>query len=206
MSKTFRRPLFAFTLGAALAAAVLLGRAAYADNGTINACFKPSNGTLYLLDASSRTVCQPGDIPISWNAAGLQGPPGPPGPPGEDGEDGEPFSGTFASPNGQYSLTVADDGIRLLGPNGRLDLVAGGITIDSQLGLTLRGTTAAALLSSGSVTVQGAGQVAVNGALVNLNGGACTLLRPTDVAISVGPDGGQVLLNPAGTLTVRTGC
>src|SRR5262245_35923631 len=32
---------------------------------------------------------------------------------GNDGADGEPFSGTFTSPNGEYSITVADHGITL---------------------------------------------------------------------------------------------
>ncbi|MEX2646808.1 MAG: hypothetical protein WD249_11150 [Gaiellaceae bacterium] len=91
MTKRLRRPLFAFTLGAALMAAVLLGRAAYATDGAIHACFKPSNGTLYLLgDGSDRTACQPGDIPISWSAQGLQGPQGEQGLQGEHGLQGEP--------------------------------------------------------------------------------------------------------------------
>ena len=74
MSVILRRTVFAFVLGAALASAVLVGRAAFATTDTISACFKPSNGTLYLLgDASGRTECQPGDIPISWNTAGVNG-------------------------------------------------------------------------------------------------------------------------------------
>jgi hypothetical protein len=69
-----RRSLFAFVLGAALAAAVLYGRAAHATDTTIEACFKPSNGTLYLLGGGSgRTACQSGDIPISWNTTGVNG-------------------------------------------------------------------------------------------------------------------------------------
>jgi hypothetical protein len=57
-----------------VAAAFLVGRAAHATDTTINACFKPSNGTLYLLDGGSgRHECQPGDIPISWNSSGVNG-------------------------------------------------------------------------------------------------------------------------------------
>ena len=41
--------------------------------GTIDACFKPSNGTLYLLGEGGRSECQPGDIPISWNTSGVNG-------------------------------------------------------------------------------------------------------------------------------------
>ena len=74
MTLFLRRTVFAFVLGAALAAAVFVGRAAHATTGEISACFKPSNGTLYLLgETSGRQECQPGDIPISWNTAGLNG-------------------------------------------------------------------------------------------------------------------------------------
>jgi hypothetical protein len=289
MSRFFPRPALAFVAGALLVAAALGGRAAYASlaDDTITACFKPSNGTLYLIGGESgRAGCQPGDIPISWNAQGLQGPPGPPGPkgdkgdPGEKGDKGDPgtFTGTFTSPNGLYRLTVADDGIRLEGPDARLRLVASGIEVDSsraltlaaatgislQAGagltataggaltidgstgvsvasggplaatagqaltlrgttgmtlrsdaamtadaataLTLRGAAAASLQSSGPLTVQAGALLNLNGPLVALNGATCGFLRPTDVAPFVGPDGGVVLLNPAGSLTVRTAC
>jgi len=74
MSLILRRTVFAFVLGAALTAAVFVGRAAHATTGEIDACFRPSNGTLYLLGGGSgRSECQPGDIPISWNSAGLNG-------------------------------------------------------------------------------------------------------------------------------------
>jgi hypothetical protein len=74
MTLFHRRSVFAFVLGATLAAAVLVGRSAFATTESINACFKPSNGTLYLLgESSGRDVCQPGDIPISWNTSGVNG-------------------------------------------------------------------------------------------------------------------------------------
>ena len=74
MTLFLRRTIFAFVLGAALATAVFVGRAAHATTGQIDACFKPSNGTLYLLgEGSGRTECQPGDIPISWSTEGVNG-------------------------------------------------------------------------------------------------------------------------------------
>ena len=74
MTVFHRRSVFAFFLGATLAAAVLVGRSAFATTEAINACFKPSNGTLYLLgDSTGRQACQPGDIPISWNTSGVNG-------------------------------------------------------------------------------------------------------------------------------------
>ena len=74
MTLFLRRTIFAFALGAALATAVFVGRAAHATTGVIDACFKPSNGTLYLLgEGTGRTECQPGDIPISWSTTGVNG-------------------------------------------------------------------------------------------------------------------------------------
>jgi hypothetical protein len=53
--------------------------------------------------------------------AGPAGPPGPPGPQGPPGTgEGDPFSGTFTSPNGLYTLSVTDAGIRLEGPSGKV--------------------------------------------------------------------------------------
>ena len=79
MPRLSRRTALAFVAGALLVGAVLGGRAAYAALGddVITACFKPSNGTLYLVgDGSRRADCQPGDRPISWNAQGPAGQPG----------------------------------------------------------------------------------------------------------------------------------
>ena len=74
MTLFMRHTIFAFVLGAALAAAFFSGRAAHATDASIEACFKPSNGTLYLLGGGSgRSECQPGDIPISWNTTGVNG-------------------------------------------------------------------------------------------------------------------------------------
>ena len=115
MRTILRRPATTLALGALLVLAFFGGRAALAaPDATVNACYKPSNGGLYLIGASShRSKCQPGDVPISWNAAGPAGPPGPPGPPGPKGDPGTPFNGTFKSPNGLYELTVANSGIKL---------------------------------------------------------------------------------------------
>jgi hypothetical protein len=101
---------------------------------------------------------------------------------------------------------VADTGIRLEGPSGRLQLLPTGVTLESGLGLTLRGTTSASLQASGPVTVQGGGPVTVNGPQLFLNGNGCGVLRRTDLATFIGPGGGVVQLNPNGSPAVRTGC
>ena len=228
MTLFLRRTVFAFVLGAALTAAVFVGRAAHATTGEISACFKPSNGTLYLLgEGSGRYECQPGDIPITWNTAGLNGQDGVSvtseslapgddaacptggskftaangvsyacngsngvdGQDGVDGEDGEDFAGTFTSPNGQFKLVVDDTTAKIEGPSSKVQITAGSIQIQ----------TPGLFTASGTVT-------SIGGTPIILNGQGCGLLRPTDVAFAVGPDGGPVLLNPVGTVNVRTSC
>jgi len=223
--------MFAFVLGAALAAAVLVGRDAHATGSQIDACFKPSNGTLYLLgEGSGRTECQPGDIPISWSTTGVNGQDGvsvtseslapgddaacpnggsrftavdgvtyacngsngvdgQDGQDGVNGQDGEDFSGTFTSPNGQFKLIVDDTTAKLEGPTGKVQITFNSLQIQ----------TGGLFSASGAVTT-------IGGTPIFLNGPGCGLLRPTDVAPVVGPDGGAVLLNPAGTINVRTPC
>ena len=275
MSLFLRRSVFAFVLGGALVAAVFVGRSAFAGTETIDACFKPSNGTLYLLgDTTGRSECQPGDIPISWNTAGVNGQDGvsvtsetlAPGDdpacpnggsrftaengdsyacngsngqdgqdgrdgrdgqdgrdgvgvtnlalaPGDDpacpnggtkftgasgvsyacngsnGQDGQDFTGTFTSPNGQYSLVVDDTRARLQGPSRSVQITAGNIQVQ----------TTGLLNASGTVTT-------LSGTPLFLNGPGCGLLRPTDVNPLVGPIGSPVLLNSGGTPNVRTPC
>jgi hypothetical protein len=267
MTLFLRRTVFAFVLGAALAAAVFVGRAAQATTGEIEACFKPSNGTLYLLGGGSgRTECQSGDIPISWNTAGLNGQDGvsvttqslapgddpacpsggskftaangvsyacngsngsngsngPNGQDGQDGrdgldghdgQDGQDFSGTFTSPNGQYKLIVDDTKARLEGPPGRVEITGSGVQIEGPLATLKFLTNEASINSAAALTLRAqslfsaSGAVtAVGGTPILLNGGGCGLLRPTDVASTVGTDGGAILLNPAGTLNLKTSC
>ena len=243
MTLFLRRTVFAFVLGAALAAAVFVGRAAHATTGEISACFKPSNGTLYLLgEASGRQECQPGDIPITWNSSGLNGQDGTSvtseqlapgddaacpnggskftaasgvtyacsgtngvdgqdgqdgqdgvdGRDGVDGQDGEDFSGTFTSPNGQFRLVVDNAGVPLENP----------ITHTPRVQLTQNSIQ---IQTNGLFSASG-GLTTINGAPIILNGPGCGLLRPTDVVPAVGPDGGTILLDPAGTPNVRTTC
>ena len=167
MSRRFSRAALAFVAGALLIAVAFGGRAAYAalTDEVITACFKPSNGTLYLVGGSSeRAECQPGDEPVSWNAQG---------PPGQDGADGVgvtsvalapgadpncPLGGskftsasgvTYAcnagftaesrSPNGTYSISLEDTGIELEGPTGHVRLTSSGIVIESAGTVSIKG-------------------------------------------------------------------
>jgi hypothetical protein len=246
MTMFLRRSVFAFVLGAALATAVFVGRAAHATTGQIDACFKPSNGTLYLLgEGSGRTECQPGDIPISWSTTGVNGEDGVSvtseplspgedpacpnggskftavngvtyacnGSDGQDGQDGEDFSGTFTSPNGQYKLVVDDTTARLEGPLARVQIVGNGVQVEGPFARLRLLTTEASLNSQAQLTLQAQSLFSASGALTSiggtpilLNGSGCGLLRPTDVVPAVGSDGGQILLNPGGSPSVRTTC
>ena len=67
MTLFLRRTIFAFVLGAALATAVFVGRAAHATTGQIDACFKPSNGTLY---SSAKAAAGPNASRETFRSAG----------------------------------------------------------------------------------------------------------------------------------------
>ena len=54
---------------------------------TVDACVKPSNGTVRLLDTGQ--VCGVNEQPISWNIVGPVGPQGPQGPKGDTGDQGD---------------------------------------------------------------------------------------------------------------------
>jgi hypothetical protein len=231
MSVILRRTVFAFVLGAALASAVLVGRAAFATTDTISACFKPSNGTLYLLGGTSgRTECQPGDIPISWNTAGV------------NGQDGVSVTSQAlapgddpACPNGGSKFTAVNDvSYACNGSNGQ-DGLDGQNGLDGQDGQDFSGTftspnglyrlvvdnTTAKLvgptgkveITGNSVQIQTQGLFSASGTVTSiggtpilLNGSGCGLLRPTDVVPVIGPGGGSILLNPGGTANLRTSC
>jgi hypothetical protein len=232
MTLFLRRTLFAFVLGAALTAAVFVGRAAHATTGTIEACFKPSNGTLYLLgESSGREECQPGDIPISWNSEGI------------NGQDGVSVTSESlapgddaACPNGGSKFTAANgisyacngtngqdgqdgqdgadgqDGQDFTGtftsPNGLFKLIVNDTTA------RLEGPSSRIQITPGTVQIQTSGLFSASGTVTTiggnqilLNGSGCGVLRNTDVNPFIPPTtGGPVLLNPNGSPTVRTTC
>jgi hypothetical protein len=172
-----------------LALAGLAAGAAYAAipdaAGVIHGCYRTSTGDEkgQLRVVEDPASCRSNETPIQWNQqgeAGPQGPPGPPGADGQDGEDGEPFSGTFRSPNGQFSLTVSDTGIVLggggstivLGSAGIQMLTAQDITITSGRALTATAATALGLGAGGSAFVEVGGNLALRGASVHIGPGA----------------------------------
>ena len=103
---------------------------------------------------------------------------------GAPGADGEPFSGTFTSPNGQYSISVADTGITLkrTTPGGAsIALHDDDITVKSSqtvnveagTDLKLKGSVSALVEGGGFATVKAGALTAVSGGLVTINGPGC---------------------------------
>jgi hypothetical protein len=136
------------------------------DSAKVHACVSKSSGLVRVVSADGK--CVDGEYALDWN---IQGPVGPAGPAGT-------FSGTFRSPNGQYSLSVTDAGIVLSGAGSTVRLDAAGVTV-----------------SGASVTVQGATTTRVNGGIVALNcasGGGQPVARVGDLITGTGSGFGSV--------------
>ena len=67
---------------------------------------------------------------------------------GLNGADGQSFAGTFTSPNGQFSLSVANDGVEIVGPGTS-------ISIDGNGGVTVKGDHVETVAHDETITVQG---------------------------------------------------
>jgi hypothetical protein len=67
---------------------------------------------------------------------------------GQNEKDGQPFAGTFTSPNGQFSLTVADGGVEIVGPGTS-------ISLDGNGGVTVKGDHVETIANNETVTIAG---------------------------------------------------
>jgi hypothetical protein len=67
---------------------------------------------------------------------------------GHDGADGQSFTGSFTSPNGQFSISVSDAGIVLGQHGGTFIQITGSDLIE-------RSTDTASIISSGTMTIRG---------------------------------------------------
>ncbi|HSS80912.1 MAG TPA: hypothetical protein VLK24_06910 [Gaiellaceae bacterium] len=121
---------------------------------------------------------------------------------GADGQNGT-FTGHFESPNGQYSIDVANGGIDLLGPNGMVHINSTGITATSGTTLKLRGSGGVELRSDSLLDIIGAGTTSVTGSLLRLNGCSGGVTRVGDL-VTVNPDSGIGFLT-VGSPTVCSG-
>jgi hypothetical protein len=148
----------------ALCAAAFGGGVAFAiipaSNGLISACYQSNNGQLRVIDPDAGQGCLSSEVPLAWSqvgpqgpagpagATGASGPAGPSGPPGAAGPAGPVgpagpagvFSGVLSSPNGLYSIAVADDGITLTGPVQSIQLTGAEIVVSGvDLDITMSG-------------------------------------------------------------------
>jgi Gp5-like OB domain-containing protein len=98
---------------------------------------------------------------------------------GQNGKDGQPFSGTFTSPNGQFSLTVADGGVQIVGPSASIGM-------DSSGDITIKG---------GNVETVAAGDETVK------VGGSRTETVGNDETITIGHDRTETVDNDE-TITI----
>jgi hypothetical protein len=129
------------------------------------------------------------------------------------------FNGTFRSPNGSYSLVVADDGIVLQGPPGSIRLSSTGVdvvadqnvSVSAGQGVTLLGVTGTTLRSNAGVDVIADRNVSVSAGLgLNFLAATGTTLRShggvdvvADKNVSVSAGQGLNFLGTTGT-TVKS--
>jgi hypothetical protein len=145
-----RTPILIAGAAAVLALGAGVASSAIPDSsGVLHACYNTNGGQLRLVDTASD--CNPSETATQWSQTGPQGPQGDQGPPGPQGDTGDPgpagtFSGSFASPDNAYSISVTNGGIVLSGPTGTISIDGGGIS------------------------VQATGTVSVTGAQIHLNG------------------------------------
>jgi hypothetical protein len=103
--------------------------------------------------------------------------------------NGAPFDGTFTSPNGRFTLTVADTGVSIVGPDSSVSLpAAGGIVIDASKETTTVGGDRTESVGGGSdsldvsgnrtehvdgaLDISSAGTASIVGTFLQLNGGS----------------------------------
>lgn len=111
---------------------------------------------------------------------------------GAKGADGQPFSGTFTSPNGLYSITVGDTGVTVSGPSSsRITLAGGNLTVRSQT-FDLRSDTSLSLRAGSSAQLEASSPLTLRGSTVDINdGGSCShAVRTTDAVIATDPQSG----------------
>lgn len=191
-------------VGAAFATIVGVG-AHGGDVTKIHACVDAA-GNIKIVGASA--TCKQHETAVDWNIQGVkgdkgdQGVPGAKGDPGVKGDKGDmgltgakgdpgvmgppgTFTGSFISPNQDYRLTVADTGIELRGPNGRIVLGASDIFIDSALAVSVRSGTSMLIKSATSMDIQSNASMDIqSGAVMTVESAGPTLVTGTPVLIN----------------------
>jgi hypothetical protein len=210
---------------------VLAGSVAWAaipgDGGVYTACMLKNVGTVRLIDKSLppgnlMSHCKPAlEVEITWNRQGpqgLQGPQGIQGPKGDKGDQGDPgpaFDGTFTSPNGEYTLSVTNNGIALShGTDTALLLTGSDITvlagsdfrIDAGQDIVATAGRALATQSAATTSMQAASAFTLNANSISANasstvavqsGGSTTMQAAGPFSVS----GSQVRVNSGSSCT-----
>ena len=131
---------------------------------------------------------------------------------GEDGADGEPFSGTFTSPNGAYTISVSDTGISLESPGAAVHV--GGTAIDVQTSGALNvaaGTTIGLSSDSGTALSSGSSFSVDAGSSFTVDaGGSFALAAGNSFAVDAGSSfalqtGTSFALAAGSTATLQSG-
>jgi hypothetical protein len=104
---------------------------------------------------------------------------------GKDGADGTPFSGTFTSPNEQYSISVTDTGVTIAGAGTTVNLSSTGLKVMASTSLTLKSSGDVSLESGGSLSVKAGGTLGLSGAFLTLNNSGPTCLRAARLGDSI---------------------
>jgi hypothetical protein len=113
---------------------------------------------------------------------------------GQAGADGQPFSGTFTSPNGQYSIGVTDAGISITGTAGARILLHNsdisvrsgtvsveadtdvqvrsgtGLSLQSGTNMTMRSGVDLTVQASANASITSSGNMSLSGALTDISG------------------------------------
>jgi hypothetical protein len=76
---------------------------------------------------------------------------------GAPGQDGKDFAGTFTSPNGSFSLSVADDGVHIVGPDSSIGISSDGTLAISAANetITVPGNRTATIGGNENITISG---------------------------------------------------
>jgi hypothetical protein len=106
---------------------------------------------------------------------------------GHDGADGKPFTGSFTSPNGQFSLIVSDTGVVVSGPGAQITLDATGtVTVSAGTVETIANNETLTVSNDRTEKVSGDETVKVNGSKTETVGGNDTVKVGGSTSLTAG--------------------
>ena len=136
---------------------------------------------------------------------------------GTNGANGEPFSGTFTSPSGDYSISVTDTGVTIKKVGGSSITLTGNdvrmhsdgaVSLESALGMDLRGSTDVEVQSGESLNLKSGTDATLEGGTdLTVKGVVLTVQGDASAAFSSGGlfavTGGLVTVNSGGSSCQR---